>query len=177
MPQQPWNAVRLHGGERGIEAAAAERAHLIDHPRRHHGIEAHIDAAVELCPLDLEENLDRAVGIERGLHAVVVPLGERAAGGQHDLERAADAGAIARHQAARGLRIALAKLGIKRAYALGREPGAYPRANAGRDRRDRGEPAGQRLEVKAGAADHDGQAPCPLDRRQRRGGIDAPAAD
>ena len=47
----------------------------------------------------------------------------------------------------------------------------------GGDRRDGGKPLRQGLEIEPGAADHDGQAPCPLHRRQRRARIDAPAAD
>ena len=73
------------------------------------------------------------------------------------------AGAVARHQAARGRRVALAELGIERRDAFGLEPRPHGRADVGRDRRDGGEALRQRLEIEPGAADQDRQAPCPLD--------------
>jgi hypothetical protein len=89
--------VRLHGGKRGIEAATAEGRDLLQQPRRQHGIEPGVDAAVELRTLDIEEDLDRARRIERGLHALRVPIRERTAGREHDFERAGHAGAVPRH--------------------------------------------------------------------------------
>ena len=114
--------MRLHGGQRGVETAAAERAHLLERAGLQHRIEASIDAAVEFRPVRVEKNLDRAVGIERGLHAFAVPVRDRAAGRQDHLERAGDAGAIAGPETLRGRRIAIAEFGIERRDALGFEP-------------------------------------------------------
>ena len=91
-------------------------------PDCQHRIEAGIDAAVELRPVGVEENLDRAIGVERRLHAFAVPVRERAAGRQDHLQRAGDAGAIARPETPRGRRIAIAELGIERRDALALEP-------------------------------------------------------
>jgi len=59
MPDQPRHAVRFHGGERRVEAARRECPHLVKRAGAQHGIETPIDAAVELRPLDIEEELDR----------------------------------------------------------------------------------------------------------------------
>src|SRR5206468_3851299 len=75
MPDQPRHAVRLHGRERRIEIPAPQRAHLLERAGGQHGIETDIDAAVELRPLDVEEELDRGRRIERWLHALSVPIG------------------------------------------------------------------------------------------------------
>src|SRR5229473_2359827 len=122
MPDQPRHAVCFHGGERRIEISAPQRAHLVERAGGQHGIETGIDAAVEFHPLDIEEELDRNRGIERRLHALSVPIGERTAGRQNDLERAGDASAIPRHQAVRGRGVARAELGIERSGALALEP-------------------------------------------------------
>src|SRR5262249_16665049 len=67
MPDQPRHAVSFHGGERDVETAASERAHLLERAGCQHGIEPGIDAAVELRPLDIEEHFDRGVRLERRL--------------------------------------------------------------------------------------------------------------
>jgi hypothetical protein len=120
--EQPRHPVRLHGRERGVETAAAERAHLVERAGGQHGIEARIDAAVELGALGIEKDLDCGVGGERGRHAVTMPVGERTAGRQDHLERAGDAGAIARPEALRGRRITVAELGVERRDAFALEP-------------------------------------------------------
>ena len=114
--------MRLHGGERRVEAAAAERPHLVQRAGGEHGIEAGVDPAVELGAVEGEEDLDRSSRIERGRHAVAMPVGQRTAGRQDDFERAGDAGAVAGHQPARGDRIALGELGIERSDAVDSEP-------------------------------------------------------
>src|SRR5262249_14647307 len=98
--------------------ATPKRAHLLKRAGRQHGIEPGIDAAVELRPLDIEEDFDRGVRIERRLHALPVPVCERTAGRQNDLERAGDAGAIPRHQTARARAVAIAELGLERGDGL-----------------------------------------------------------
>jgi len=61
VADQPRHAVRLHGGKRRIETAAAERAHLVQRTGGEHGIEAGVDAAVKLRPIRIQEDLDRPV--------------------------------------------------------------------------------------------------------------------
>src|SRR5216684_704725 len=177
MPDQPGYAVRLHRRERGVETPGAQRAHLVQGAGGEHPLEAGIDAAVKLAALDVEEDLHRPTRIERGPHAVAMPVGERAAGRQDDLERASDAGAVARHQPLRGRGVALAELGVKAADAFLHEPAADRGADLGRDRGDGSKPARQRPEVEAGAADQDRPARSPRDLVERRAGFDAPAAD
>ena len=108
---------------------------------------------------------------------VVLPFLERTAGRQHHFERARDARAVAGRQPRRRRGIAPAKLRVKRGGAVASEPRAHLRADARRDRRHGGEPAGERTEVEAGAADDDGGARVASRRGERRGGLPAPAAD
>ena len=73
-----------------------------------------------------------------------------------DFERAGDAGAVARHQPCRDRGIAALQLGIAaRRPHRPRAARAPFGADIGRDRRNGGEPCGQRLEIEAGASDHD----------------------
>ena len=51
-----------------------------------------------------------------------------------------------------------AKLGMQRLDAVALQPRAHALADLGRDRRHRRQPARQRLEIEAGAADEDRQA-------------------
>ena len=169
--------MRLHRRQAAIEAARSERRDLVEGAGGEHGVEAGVDAAIELGAIGIEKDLDRAGGIERGLHALPMPVGERPPGRQNDLQRAGDAGAIARHQPVRGQRIAAHQLGIERGDALGREPRAHRRADVGGDRRNGGKPARERLEVEPSAADDDRHAPCPLRLGECHARIDAPAAD
>jgi len=54
MAQQPGHAVRLHGGQRRIEAPAAQRLHFRKRAGAKHALEARIDARVKLRALDAE---------------------------------------------------------------------------------------------------------------------------
>ena len=114
--------MRLHGGQYSVESALAERAHLLQRTGLEHRIETSIDAAVELRPVGVEKDLDRAVGGDCGFHAFAVPVGDGAPGRQDHLERAGDAGAITGPETLRRRRIAIAEFGIERRDALGFEP-------------------------------------------------------
>src|SRR5215467_7187731 len=99
MANEPRHAMRLHGRKGWIEATRRECTNLVERAFGQHRIEAHIDASIKLLALDLEKDLDGSRCVNRGFHAVAMPVGERAPGRQHDLERAGDAGALALHQA------------------------------------------------------------------------------
>src|SRR5262245_40230708 len=147
MANEPRHAMRLHGGETWIEPARGEPAHLVERTCSQHRIETRANAPIELLALDLEEDLDRTPCGDRGLHAVAMPVAERAPGRQRDLERAGDARAIGRHQPLGARRIAPSKLVIERRDALLLEPRTDPRTHLARNRRHRREPPRQRLEI------------------------------
>ncbi len=86
-----------------------------------------------------------------------MPVPQRTPGGLDDLERAGDAGAVARFKLLRGRGSRRVKLGVQRLHALAFETQADSLADLGWNRRHRRQPSGQRLEVKAGAADENGQ--------------------
>src|SRR5262245_62844748 len=90
MANEPGHAVRLHGGKRWIEAARGKRSYLVERARGQHCIETHIDPAIKLLTLDLQKDLDGTRCVDSGLHAVAVPVAERATSREHDLERAGD---------------------------------------------------------------------------------------
>src|SRR5262245_27874882 len=74
---QPRHAMCFHGRQRRIETARRKHPHLIERTRRQHGIEARVDPTIEFLALDLEKDLDGACCIDRRLHAVTMPIGER----------------------------------------------------------------------------------------------------
>src|SRR5437867_4243344 len=82
MANEPWHAMRLHGRKSWIEATRRERTHLIERARGQHRIKTHINAPVELLALDLQKDLDRGGCVDRRLHALTVPVTERAPGRQ-----------------------------------------------------------------------------------------------
>ena len=96
---------------------------------------------------------------------------------QHDFERARDARTIVDRYALRGRGIEPHKLCVKRRRALALQPAADVGSNIGRDRRHSGEPGGQRLEIKAGAADENRYAPLRDDVIECLFDVAAPAAD
>ena len=124
VAHQPRHAMRLHRRQARIEAARSERRDLVKRAGCQHRVEARVDATIELGTIGIEKHLDRAGGVERGLHAVAVPVGERTPGRQNHLERAGDAGAIARHQPVRGRRVA--------AHQARHRAGRCPRPRAAR---------------------------------------------
>src|SRR5215471_1696465 len=83
MADEPGHPMRLHGGKTWIEAARGECAHLLERAFGQHRIETHVDAPIELLALDLQKDLDRTFCVDCGLHAVAMPVGERAPGRQH----------------------------------------------------------------------------------------------
>ena len=101
----------------------------------------------------------------------------RAAGRLDHLQRAGDAGAVARLQPFAHHRIAPRKLGMQGLDAVALEPRAHRLADFGGHRRHVGKPAQQRLEVEAGAADEDRQLVPRARLGQRRRRVLEPGAD
>ena len=159
MPDQPRHAVRLHRRQQRIEPARGERAA----PRRARRPRASRRSARRCGDRARARSAARKILTARAAssdrrHALAVPVGERAAGRQHDLERAGDARAVVRHQPLRA-----ADRGAAARHSSGATPSASSRArtraDVGRDRRHRREPLRQRLEIEPGAADQDRQPP------------------
>ena len=156
--------MRLHRRQGVRQAAGVERPHLLERALRQHGLEPALDPALQFVALRMQENLDRAIRIDDRRQSLAVPVGDRPAGRLQHFQRPQNSRAVARHDPAGGDRIARAKFGMQGLDALRLQPRPQGRADRGIDRRDRGKPAHQRLEIEPGAAGKD-RAPHPAATR------------
>ena len=137
--------------------ALSERAHLVQGARRHHGVEAGVDATQQRVAIGHEKDFCGKRRIDARRHVRFVPLQNRSPGRQNHFKRAGDAGAITGHQPRRGGRIAPRQFGMQCLDAVACEPSSHLIADLRRDRRHRGKPSRERTEIEPGAADDDGR--------------------
>ena len=113
-------------GRVGIEMARSERAHLVQGARRHHGVEAGVDATQQRVAIGHEKDFCGKRRIDARRHVRFVPLQNRASGRQDHFKRASDAGAVTGHQPRRGGGIAPRQFGMQCLDAVAGEPTRAP---------------------------------------------------
>ncbi len=155
---------------RACSACASSSAALFQHPR-----EASLERRVQPLARRSQQDDDRVAGATGAL-LTPLPFRKRRAGGGEHLEGAEQALAIARRKPRRGRIASDEHLAEAVRPELGMQPCGVE-ADLGRHRRDRRQALEQRFEIKAGAADNDGQPPRRLGRRQLRLRQPLPAAD
>src|SRR4051794_31847690 len=77
ISDEPGHAMRLHRRQRRVEMTRRELSHFVERAGRQHGVEARVDAAVELGAIDVEKYLDGVGRIDRWRQALTMPVRER----------------------------------------------------------------------------------------------------
>jgi len=151
--------MRPHRRESVIETEREERPHLLDGALLHHAVEARIDRRIKRLTLRRDDDPEEPLGMQHGSGIRALPLGERNRGRVDHFQRAQETLGIAGAKSCRHDGIARLQRTMQ---SLRADPLGFPapmRANLRRHVGDLGKPLGERLEIEAGAADEDRQAP------------------
>ena len=151
------HAERLHDGQVRRQIERHQRPHLVQRAKLDHPVEAPVAGGVQRFARRIDHDGQEPQPGRRAGCRIGLPCGDRAAGGFQNLDRAQQALGVARLQAGRRFRIALRQQRMKAGAADAGVKVAYRRPYVRRHRRDIRQPLHQRPQVKAGAADDDGQ--------------------
>ena len=167
-----------HDRQGRVQPARRQRFDFGERTGRHHRNETIIDALPEHRPLDTEESGGAGLHRKGGrATSIGLPVRERAAGCQKDLERTQHALRIVGPQPGGGFRINRAQPFVQRGSWKAFSFAANTAANGIGHGGNVGETLRQCLEVEARAADDDRQEPLGLGRGDRRERGITPACD
>ena len=165
-----------HDRQGGIKPPRRQRPHLLQGPRSHHGVEPRVDAGVERRALGRQKQAQAARGVQQAGRARALKGRKAPPRGLEDLQRPQDALGVAGPQPRRGLGVQRREPCVqgRGVEALGFS--AHPRPHLLRHGGNIREAAQQALEIHAGAASEDRQAPLPAQLLQGAGGVREPEA-